>query len=81
MNEMLSKIRIWKRKPYEHISCIPYEWDLIETWNMCVLCISNEWNVKKSTIMKRDNLMCTSYEWCFIHSLNGMLRSYVYEYA
>ena len=79
MNEVLSKIRIWKRKPYEHISCIPYEWDLIETWNMCVSYISYEWNAKKSMNMKRDNLMCTSSEWVFMHSLNRMLRSYVYK--
>ena len=53
-----------------------FEWDL-----KCVyaLCISYEWNAKKSMIMKRDNLMCTSYEWGFMHNLNGMLGSYVYE--
>jgi len=32
---MLSKIRLRKRKPYEHISCIPYKWDMNETWNVC----------------------------------------------
>jgi len=44
MNEMLNKIRIWKGKPYEHISCIPYEWDLNEAWNVCVpyACHMNE---------------------------------------
>jgi len=35
MNEMLSKIRLRRRKLYEHISCIPYEWDLNKTWNVC----------------------------------------------
>jgi len=79
MSEMLSKIWIWKRKPYEYISCISYEWDLIEIWNVCVLCILYEWNAKKGVIMKRDNVMCISYEWGFMYSLNGMLRSYVYE--
>jgi len=76
---MLSKIRSWKRKPYDHISCIPYEWDLNETWNVCALCISYEWNAKKSMIMKSDSLMCTLYEWGFMYSLNGKLSSYVYE--
>ena len=80
MSEMLSKW-LWKRKPYEHISCIPYEWDLNKTWNLCVcaLCISYEWNAKKSMIIKSDSLMCTSYEWGFMYSLNGMLSNYVYE--
>ena len=57
----------------------PYEWEFNETWNVCILCISYEWNAKKSMIMKRDSLMCTSYEWGFMHSLNGILSSYVYE--
>ena len=68
-----------KSKSHEHISCIPYEWELIETWNLRVLCISYEWNAKKSMIMKRDNLMCTFYEWGFIHSSDRMLISYVYK--
>ena len=68
-----------KRKSYEHISCILYEWDLIKTWNVYVLCTSYEWNAKKSMIMKRDSLMCTSYEWGSMHSLNEILSSYVYE--
>ena len=68
-----------KRKPYEYIPCIPYEWDLNETWNVGVLCISYEWNAKRSMIMKRDSLMCALYEWGFMHSLNGMLSSYVSE--
>ena len=46
---------------------------------VCTLCISYEWNAKKSMTMKRNNLMCTSYDWCFMYSLNGMLNSYVYE--
>ena len=75
MNEILNKIRLWKRKSYEYISCIPYGWGLVETWNVYVLCTSYEWNVKKSMIMKRDNLMSTSYKWCFVYSANGMLRS------
>jgi len=80
MNEMLSKIRLWKRKPYDHISCIPYEWGLNETWNLCVPYIYIIWmKSKKSMAMKRDNLMCISYEWCFMYCLNGMLNSYVYE--
>ena len=79
MNEMLSKIWLWKRKPYEHISCIPYGWGLDETWNLCALCISYEWNAKNFMTMKRDNLICTSYKWCLMYSLNGMLNSYVYE--
>ena len=70
---------IMKRKPYEHIPCVPYEWDLNETWNVCVLCISYEWNAKRIMIMKRDSLMCASYEWGFMCSLNGMVSSYVYE--
>jgi len=28
MNEMLSRIRLWKRKPYDYVSCISDEWDL-----------------------------------------------------
>ena len=67
-----------KRKSYEHISCLPYR-DFIETWNVCALCISYEWNAKKGMIMKRDNLMCVSYEQGFMHSSNRMLRSYVYK--
>ena len=59
-----------------HILWMRFKWDL-----QCVraLCISYEWNAKKRMIMKRINLMCTSYEWGSMHSLNGMLRGYVYE--
>ena len=76
---MLSKIRLSKRNLYEHISCIPYKWDFNETWNVCVPHAYREWNAKKSTIAKSVSLMCTLYEWGFLHSLNGILSSYVYE--
>jgi len=79
MNEMLSRIQIWKRKPYEYISCIPMN----EIWLRLEICVSYAYHMnempRKVWLWKRDNLMCTSYEWGFMHSLNGMLRRYVYE--
>ena len=65
MNEMLSKIQLRKRRPYEHVSCITYEWDMRFKWDLkfvYALCISYEWSAKKSMIIKRDHLMCTSCE-------------------
>ena len=43
VNEMLSKIRLRKRRPYEHVLCITYEWDLE---SVCALCISYEYAMK-----------------------------------
>ena len=37
IDDMLSKIQLWKGKPYEHLLCIPYEWDLNGTWNVCLI--------------------------------------------
>ena len=61
---------------FTHTLWMRFEWDLK---CVCALCISYEWNAKKNMIIKIYNLMRTSYEWGFMHSLNGMLRSYVYE--
>ena len=69
------KIRLWKKSLMSTFHAYPMN----EIWNVCVLCISYEWNAKESMIMKKDSLMCTSYEWGFMHSLNGVLSSYVYE--
>ena len=73
-----SKVRYEYEK--ESLMSIIHACPINEVWlrlRMCILCISYEWNAKKSMIIKRDNLMCRSYEWGFMHSLNGMLRSYV----
>ena len=73
-DKIMKKKALWAY--FMHALWMTFEWNLK---CVCALYISYEWNVKKSIIMKRDNLICTSYEWGFMRCLNGMLSSYVYE--
>jgi len=36
-------------------------------------------NCQEEYDSERNNLMCISYEWRFMHNPNRMLRSHVYE--
>ena len=45
---MLSKMRLRKRRPYEHVLCITYEWHLASVYD---LSISYEYEIK--SLLKR----------------------------
>ena len=61
MNEMLSKILSWKRKPYDHISCIPYEWDLNETWNLCVSYVYYMNEMPRKVWLWKEIILCAHH--------------------